>query len=299
MRAVGRATPNGLWAGIALEDVDDAAAVPLKIAPAAPVTRVTPALAAFVRGLQSMNLRRPWIETVPLRLNPTVRRIGADAWEFGTFVDGYWCVRQVAHHPAIETLTTSFALTDRPRLREVEAMFCAGAIRRSLRETQAVLAEAMIEAGLLWSTATLPPIHADTWQALDAIIETLPPSEKPAWQRCRAALARMAHEIEAEIDRIDPDALRRILDEARRAVDAVLARYEASVPAGHDVLVVDRTAPFRFSISREFARTIEDRLRLYWRFDRFGLGEIETKAAIRHVFESLARRWLCSAARRS
>ena len=26
MRAVGRATPNGLWAGITLEDVDDAAA---------------------------------------------------------------------------------------------------------------------------------------------------------------------------------------------------------------------------------------------------------------------------------
>lgn len=284
MRAVGRATPNGLWAGITLEDVDDAAAAPLKIAPAASVTRVTPALAVFVRGLQSMNLRRPWIETVALRLNPTVRRTSADAWEFGTFVDGYWCVRQVAHHAAIETLTTSLALADRPRLREVEAMLCQGDPALVPGDASG-LADAMVEAGLLWSTATLPPIHADTWQALDAIIETLAPSEKPEWQLCRETLAGMALEIEAEIDRIDPDALRRILDEARDAVDAVLARYDVSVPAGHDVLVVDRTAPFRFSISRELARTVEERLRLYWRFDRFGLGEIEAKAAIRHVFD--------------
>src|SRR5262245_17798808 len=89
MRAIGRATPNGLWAGIALEDPDDAAAVPWTIAPTAPVTRLSPALAVFVRGLQSMTLRRPWIETVALRLNPTTRRIGADAWEFGAYVAGY------------------------------------------------------------------------------------------------------------------------------------------------------------------------------------------------------------------
>jgi hypothetical protein len=283
MRAIGRGTPNGLWAGIALEDLDDAAAVPWTIASTASVTRVSPALGAFVRGLQTLNLRRPWIEAVALRLNPTTRRIGSDAWEFGTFVDGYWCVRQVAHHAAIDTLTAELSLTDRPSLREVEAMFCRsdpGITPMAASE----LAEATIAAGLLWSTAALPPIHADTWQALDAIIETLPPTEKPAWHLCRAALAGMAREIEAEIDRIDPDALRTILDEARRAVDAVMARYGVSVPVGQDVLVVDRTAPFRFSISRELARTIEERLRLYWRFDRFGLGEIEAKAAIRHVF---------------
>jgi hypothetical protein len=169
-------------------------------------------------------------------------------------------------------------------LREVEAMLCQNDPSVAPGDASR-LAEAMIEAGLLWSTTTLPPIHADTWQALDAIIETLPASEKADWQRCREALARMANEIEAEIDRIDPDALRKILDEARGAVDAVLARYEASVPAGQDVLVVDRTAPFRFSMSRAFAHTIEERLRLYWRFDRFGLGEIEAKAAIRHLFD--------------
>jgi lantibiotic biosynthesis dehydratase-like protein len=283
MRAVGRATPNGLWAGITLEDVDDAATAPLTIAPAAPVTRVTPALAVFVRGLQNMNLRRPWIEAVALRLNPTTRRTGTDAWEFGTFVDGFWCARQVAHHPAIEALTTRLALTDRPRLRDVEAMLCQSDPEITPADA-GLLAEALIEAGLLWSTATLPPIHADTWQALDAIIETLPASEKADWQRCRETLARMAHEIEVEIDRIDPDALRRTLDQARETVDAVLARYEALVPTGQDVLVVDQSAPFRFSLSREFARTAEERLRLYWCFDRFGLGEIEAKAAIRHMF---------------
>ena len=283
MRAVGRATPNGLWAGIALEDVNADPTVPLTTAPVASVTRVSPALAVFARALQNMNLRRPWIDVLALRLNPTVRRVSRDVWEFGTFVDGDWCVQQIAHHTAIETLAAKVSPSDRPFLHEIETILCRGdpgmdpvAVRQ--------FAESMIEVGLLWSTAAIPPIYANTWQALDAIIETLPPSEKPLWQGCREELARIANDIQDGIDRIDANTLRRLLDDARFAADAVFTRYESPVPSEHDVLVVDRAAPFRFSISSELANAIEDKLRVYWTFDRFGLGEIETQAGIRHFF---------------
>src|SRR5439155_9389286 len=132
--------------------------------------------------------------------------------------------------------------------------------------------------------ACLPPFFTDAWQALDAIIEALPSSEQPLWRECRATLRQIAEKIETTVDTLEPGSLRDLLEEARRAVDVVLGRYGAVVPHSEDVLVADRTAPFHFSMSRDLVNLIEENLRLYWSFDRYGLGEIETRITIDHFF---------------
>jgi hypothetical protein len=68
------------------------------------------------------------------------------------------------------------------------------------------------------------------------------------------------------------------------ACNALLDRYGAAVQDADDVLVIDRTAPFRFRISTALASALEDAVRIYWRFDRFGLGTIETQVGFGHVF---------------
>lgn len=287
MRAVGRATPNSLWAGIALESMDRDASAPLTVAPAAPLTRVSPALAVFARALQAMTIRRPWNESVPMRLNPTLRRADS-GWEFGTFVDGFWCLRRVADHPAVASMASRLSTAESACLGEIESALCHDV--PDLAPTVArQIVDALVEGGILWPAAAMPAIYADTWQALDGIITTLPPSEAPLWRQCRAALARIAGDIEASIDLLDPEALRRRLDDAREAANAVFSRYGSSVLPAEDVLVLDRTAPFRFAISRALASTLEDRVRTYWRFDRFGLGKIETQAGMRRLFGACDR----------
>jgi Lantibiotic dehydratase, N terminus len=289
MRAIGRATPNGLWAGIALEDMASEGRLPLQVAPAAPLSRVSPALSVLVRGLENLVRRRPWIDLLAWRRNPTLRRVNNHIWEFGTFANGSWCVRRVAHHAPLEVLVERFSLTDRPMLQEIADRLC----HHLPNMTPAVvreLIEAWIDAGLLWSTTALPAFYTNTWEALDAIIETLPPTEKPIWRDCRKSLKQIANEIEAGIERLQSDSLRDLLEDARRAVATVLCRYEATVPRGQCVLVLDRTAPFRFSVSPGLAQAIEQSLRTYWRFDRYGLGEIETRIAIHHFFGAVPDR---------
>lgn len=288
MRAIGRATPNGLWAGIALEDMSTEAAFPLQLAPAAPISRVSPALSVLARGLENLSRRRPWIEELAWRRNPTLSRISHDAWEFGTFANGSWCVRRIAHHAPLEVLIERFSLTDRPLLHEIAAALCHHVPTLTPLAAQELI-EVWIDAGLLWSTAALSGFFTDTWQALDAIIETLPPSEMPIWRDCRETLAQIAGQIEAGIDLLKPGALRRLLETARVAAETVLRRYEVAVPPGQDVLILDRSAPFRFSVSRGLANAIEQSLRAYWKFDRYGLGEIETQVAIRHFFGAIPR----------
>ena len=288
MRAIGRATPNGLWAGVVLEDMAVEAAVPLQVAAAPSVVRVSPVLSVFARGLEHLNRRRPWIDESAWRLNPTLKRVNDEVWEFGTFASGSWSVRRIAHHDQLEFLIEWLSSADRPVLREIEVVLC-DSLPGMTSPVARKLCEVWIDAGILWSTACLPAFFADTWQALHAMIETLPASERPLWRECRARLRQIAEKIEQAIDALEPHVLRDLLEEARRAANAVLGRYEAVVASGEDVLVVDRTAPFRFSISRDLTRLIEEKLRSYWIFDRYRLGEIETRIAIDHFFGAVPR----------
>ncbi len=283
MRAIGRATPNGLWAGIALEDMTTEAPFPLQVASAAPINRVSPDLSVWIRGLENLTRRRPWAEGLLWRRNPTLHRINGCVWEFGTFANGSWCARRIAHHAPLEALIDGFSLTDRLLFQEIVAALCHK-IPNMGRDVARELVEAWIDAGLLWSTTALPPFYSNTWEALDAIIETLPAAEKPIWRDCRLVLKQIAKTIETRIDLLEPELLRGLLDDAKVAVTKVLCRYDAAVPNGRDVLVLDRTAPFRFSVSPVLAHAIEKRLRDYWKFDRYGLGEIESQIAIYHLF---------------
>lgn len=289
MRAIGRATPNGLWAGVVLEDMTEPAAVPLQVKAAPSVIRVSPVLAIFSRGLERLSRRRPWIDELAWHCNPTLKRLNHEVWEFGTFVDGFWSVRRIAHHEQLDFLHSHFSPADRPSLGDIEVALCdrfsgmAPPVARKLYEI-------WIDAGILWSTARLPGFFTDAWQALDTMIETLPAGEQPLWRGCRTTLRLIADKVEAAVDTLEACALRDLFDEARQAVIVVLGRYGATIPSDEDVLVVDRKAPFRFSISRDLVNQIEEKLRLYWRFDRYGLGELETRIAIGHFFGGLAHR---------
>jgi hypothetical protein len=286
MRAAGRATPNALWAGVALEDTTEQAIVPLQVRAAPSATRVSPALSVFSRGLDHLNRRGQWIDELAWRCNPTLNRLNQKVWEFGTFAGGFWSVRRIAHYEQLEFLHAHFSPADRPSLGDIEVALCdcfpgmAPPVARKL-------CEVWIDAGILWSTACLPGFFTDGWQALDAMIETLPASEQPLWRQCRTTLRLIADKVETAIDTLEAGTLRDLFDKARQAAIDVLGRYGAAMFTDEDVLVVDQKAPFRFSISRDMVNQIEEKLRLYWRFDRYGLGELETRMAIGHFFGGL------------
>ena len=248
MRAIGRATPNGLWAGVALETVSDQAQAPVQVRPAPAVIRVSPVLSVFLRALAHLNRSRPWIDQLTWRRNPTLRRLDDAQWEFGTFSGGFWVVGRIAPNAALDVLLSAFDGADRTLLHDIERALCANiiGIAPSLART---ICESWIEAGILWSTASLPPFFADTWQALETTIGMLPDDEAQLWKASLSGLRSIADRIEASIETIEPDALRIELDAGQRMVATLLERYGAALHDDEDVLVIDRTAPFRFSLS--------------------------------------------------
>jgi hypothetical protein len=288
MRAVGRATPNGLWAGVALENMTEQAVVPLQVRAAPSAIRVSPALRIFSRALDHLNRRCPWIDELAWRCNPTLNRLNQETWEFGTFAGGYWSGRRIAHYEHLAFLHAHFSPADRPSLGDIEVALC-NCFPGMAPPVARKLCELWIDAGILWSTACLPCFFTDGWQALDAMIETLPAREQPLWRQCRKTLRLIADNVETAIDTLEARTLRDLFDKARQAAIEVLGRYGTTIAPDEDVLVVDQKAPFRFSISRDLVSQIEEKLRLYWRFDRYGLGELETRMAIGHFFGGLPR----------
>lgn len=289
MRAVGRATPSGLWAGIALEDVESEIAAspdPIAIAPAPCIVRVSPDLGLFAPTLDAASLSR--LDEIRFRINPVLRDAGDGTWSFGVFAEGVWEERRIDDHAALRALRDQFGPGERFSLEQIgaalrvqEPALPAGTVRE--------IAAFWLRHGLLWSSIAFPAHYADPWQGLDAIVASLPPCERPPWESCRASLRRQAEAIEANVEDWPAERLRACLDAAREAVAALLGRYGLTLPEGRDVLVLDRTAPVRFTVSDALMEAVTERLRACWAFDRYGLGEIETQIGIRETFGALAR----------
>ena len=282
MRAIGRATPNGLWAGVALENMTAEPTASLQLRPATPTVRVTPSLSLLARALNSLNRREPWIEEVIWRRNPTLRRIDAETWEFGAFAEDAWCVRRIAHHAQLDLLVERMLPTDAVHFGEIEQVLRTNLPEMTPSSAREVI-KIWISAGVIWSQAAFPAFFTDPWKALDATIDVLPAGERPIWRDCRDTLARVADKIEKTVNLIDPRSLRDLLREAQTALVALLERYQAVMSSEENPLIIDRSAPFEFSISNEMTQTIEQNLRTYWNFDRFGLGELETQIAMREL----------------
>jgi hypothetical protein len=139
--------------------------------------------------------------------------------------------------------------------------------------------------------AELPGTYADPWEALDGLAGSVPEAERPVWLAVIAGLRAICSELESSWDQIALDHLQVLLDGARRAVNGVLQFYGApTVPPDKHVLVADLRAPFEFTLGRDLKQAIASSLREYWRFDRFGLGEILAKAERERTFR------LCSPA---
>jgi hypothetical protein len=287
MRAIGRATPNGLWAGVAVEALAENAQAPIEVRPAPSIVRISPVLSVFLRALAHLNRTRPWIEQLTWRRNPTLRRIADAKWEFGTFSSGFWVAGQVADNAALDVLLKKFDATERPLLQEIERALCASitGVTPSLART---ICESWVEAGILWSSASLPPFFSDTWQALQAIIRMLPNNEAELWKASVSALRSIADRIESDMETMEPDALRNQFDAAHGLVKNLLGRYSAELRPNEHVLALDQTAPFCFSLSHRLSDQLARQLRDYWAFDRYGLGEIETRVSIFHFFDAAA-----------
>jgi hypothetical protein len=258
MRAVGRATPNGAWSGVAMEGQCEAR------------SRVifTVLLDPFAAAIEAIVYQDRWRSEVPLRINPTLRRCGS-AWRFDRFHDGAWKSYEVHDHPVVARLSELLG-----KNQALPAEICA---RQDL-----------VEAGMLLPTLELPRIFSDSWHAVEQVIPCLPASEQAAWSECIGNLRDLSEQLGLEYDSLPLEAIQAGMDKARLLVNALLGRYGLSpVSEDRQVLLGDRRVNIASPPPADLNARFERSIRSYWSFDRYGMGEKKASSVRRLAFGKL------------
>lgn len=275
MRSVGRATPNALWAGVALETLQDESETGLQLKPAPKRVQFSPNLAPFIRVLRAIAYQHPWRTEIPLRLNPTLFQSASSVWVFGNERNGRWKVFQANDHPLIKYLTSLFSNSPTNVPAEIQRQMLNHKMAVSEEHAEKIVSD-LLEVGILWTTLELPTTYADAWDALDQVALCLPDNEKSYWDRCLRTLRNISRDLSLRCWEMSLTEMQKQMNAARESVNNLLARYGVSIEVeDKHVLIADMSAPFCFSLSGDIRSQIQRALHSYWAFDRFGLGEIQ------------------------
>jgi hypothetical protein len=273
MRAVGRATPHSLWAGVTIEDVGPADRdEPLTSRDAPPVVRVKPDLNVLHTALMAL-ARHPRVRRrLTFRANPSLARHRRGRWRYLHEVDALWAVVDSAEGARIDRL--------RALLHRDGPMTLAQIATRSGIDIDALTP--LLDAGVLWPDVDWPPVCTDPWEALDGLCARLPAADRRRWGGVVERLREICGELAASCWDGSPAGVARALGEARAAMNGLLRRYGAE-PLGSDrsPLVFDLIAPFRIAASNELRQRLGEAVRRCCRFDRGGAGEVLARGARR------------------
>ena len=283
LRAVGRATPNGLWAGVALESGETDRGI--RAEPCEVSIRFQPVLKPIAQALRAMTLRQPWFTQIPLRLNPTLFQTASGPWRFERPENDGWHTAEVPDSPLMKILVSRYAKSSALLPVEIQQHFESSDTEWLMRAAQD---------GLFLSCLSFPEFYASAWDALDKILEQIPQSEKTTWQAAFTALRRICSTLSEPFEQLSTAEVRSGIYEAREIVNRLVARYGIPVLAEDaNALTVDYRAPFRMLVAKHFKDKLSDAVRLVWRFDRLGIGEAAAQRERRGELpdEAWADRW--------
>jgi hypothetical protein len=269
MRAAGRATPNGLWSGVALESPHDGdGAISFRDTPGA--VFVKPDLNAYFELFDLAASPQHYRRALRLSWNPTITRLNDGEYAWAHRGSDGWLFSRTADDGEIARLREVFAPSELAEFDELRAR--SGVPEDALHR--------LYSSGVLCPACDEGGVYSDAWSALEALVECLAAAERPLWHDAICEFRRICAVLAEAAPHSDVGQLRRGIAEARGVVNALRARYDAApLASGRSVLVFDQTAPFAIGISEDLRNQISCSLRNYWNFDRGGVGELLARNA--------------------
>lgn len=295
MRSVGRATPNGVWAGVAMENpqykmhtASDMNAGLMHIEWSSPGKTVfTPILSFFIKAFRIMVNRYPYKEEILFRLNPTLFKRDAFTWQYEHYIEERYETFHAANHRIFSNLTSLFSDTSARSLQEIRDHLLAYKVVLSEKEAKDIV-DYLHRVGIIWSPVDFQATCSDPWSMMEDVIAKVPLSERSHWNFCLQNLKEICVFLEDHYWNLSLQELQRHMSCARDYVNTLLKRYDIDpVPDDMHVLIVDIGAPLHFTISSKMRVSIEKAVKSYWNFDRFGLGKIEALSECKQKFGSL------------
>jgi Lantibiotic dehydratase, N terminus len=265
MRSVGRATPNSLWAGIAMEEHSLSSSESGIYAREGKISvHVKPDLNIFNKALEAFKQHPKFRDELVFRLNPTLTRYQR-GWRFVRYDDGNWLVMQTDHDPFVNKVITTVRRTGPGTLMAIGA---DGALKYGTLSN-------LVQTGFLWPTVDWPLIADEPWAALHDLATRLPRRETDFWLAIFKKLFAIAETLSASWHSLHQNTVRSKLRDARTLLSDLLARYDASmIPDDICPLIFDYISPFRMSVGREIREKLKEAVRACYFFDRGGTGEL-------------------------
>ncbi len=270
LRAVGRPTPNSLWAGITLEDVEHPGdGEPFTIHDTSPEVRVKPNLNVFDKGLRALKTHPDVIQDLHLRCcSCLLQEQDGNTWKYLREQDGSWVIVEISDSGEIKHLRS---------ILKQHGPMKVDQLAQEARVDKAILL-ALVECGVLWPAADWPQPCADPWEALALLAAQLPETHRSRWAQVIAQLRKIADWLSTNWQTTPPSDVALRFEEAHTVVNSFLASYGTRLKQHEVVLLVDLIAPFRIAVSKAFKEATRETIRRYYEFDRGGIGELFASA---------------------
>jgi hypothetical protein len=193
MRAAGRPTPHGAWAGVALVSPAPAeeSSVPLQVCQEQPFYLAVVNLLPFTLMVGRLIQLDRYRQTLPLRLNPTLHQADG-GWRYAKEGDSRWVV--LPHQRFLSAVLQCFADGhSRPVLPILKALDGGSGGNPDLRASLERIFQSLIDTDVLRVDLSLPARASHVWEALDAVVPRLLEPERTRWA---AAIRRIRSHCE-------------------------------------------------------------------------------------------------------
>ncbi|WP_404790473.1 lantibiotic dehydratase [Altericista sp. CCNU0014] len=260
-RAVGRTTPQGLWAGVTA--VTRGERTQVRPQPAQYV--FTPDLRPFQAILKTIGRRSPYWERTVWHVNPTAARQPDGTWQ--------WWARSAAGQVDRRALSPTGAeafLEALTQLTQGTFAELTSALSQQLGSTEAVAIttalDQLVTGGLLLGGLDLPARFTTPWEVLHAAESALVEPDRTAWSRTTRALQDQCDALATNLENWPYEIVLEALDAAARQIaDLGTTLGIEALQLPEPVLHCDYGLPFQVEIGPDEAQSLRETLAAYER----------------------------------
>lgn len=251
-RAAGRATPQGLWAGVT--EVRLGAESRVERVPAR--CHFTPDLRPYQRLARALGLRTQYRNRTLWHLNPSLQPRAEGGWRFfhrGT--QGMFEERHLAFDPALARLLECLAVAAPSELPALARELAATHGPATAAAWSQVL-DGLANGGVMVGGLDLPTKFTTAWEALDATAERLLPDDRRAWQATCAAMRDHCAGLSDGVWSMSPGDFAATLAEPVNATAVLAARLGCPEPATAETVRCDLHLPWRLVVDHAQYRAL-------------------------------------------
>lgn len=273
-RAVGRTTPNGLWAGVSSIQFGEQAAQKATVAQYA----FSPDLRPFQTLLRQIGRQPAYRETARWQINLTLTQPNQAVWHFWQrTATGQVERRELESNETINQLLTELIRLHQGTIAELLTSLQAIGLDCAESELRSLL-HIFIDHGLLLGGVDLPT-HFDTpWSALTLAAQQLHDRHQAIWQQTIAQLQQICDTLETTIESMTLDEFEQSLTQAATCVLKLASAFEVELQLPDPILHCDLTVPFQVSLDRTQQAALLETLTAY---EKYWLDNASPTSALR------------------